>query len=185
MIKKILVAAAAILAVATVSAQTQTIFANTDYTRATGNTWYSNYENRVGFTVTPQGNFGTFDALFIYNVTKQNNESSTKGGEAGWSMGTKVDQVDLTGRVAAGGVAYNYYYVLQGEAKYTLDSDVQPVVQYRFRDGFNADYLAENRFLLGADFKLAKDVGLRIGYTYTAVKGPDLNGLSAAINYGF
>ena len=177
---------AIVLASVSAAAQTQTIFANTDYTRATGNSWYSNYENRVGFTVTPKGNYGTFDLLGIYNVTKTDNDSSSKGVEAGWSMGTKVDNnIDLSGRVGFGGVSYDYYYVLQGEAKYTLDSDVQPVVQYRFRDGFNADYLAENRFLLGADFKLAKDVGLRIGYTYTAVKGPDLNGLSAAINYGF
>ena len=45
--------------------------------------------------------------------------------------------------------------------------------------------MAQNRFLIGADFSLAKDVNARLGYTYTVMKGPDLNGLSATVNFGF
>lgn len=181
--KKSILAAA--LAVMLTGASAQTAFVNTDYTRATGSNWFSNYENRVGIR-TPTNEFGAFDIVVIYNITKTNDTTSSKGAEVGFtSTDYKFDDIKLNGRVGFGGVSYDYYYSLQGEAKYALDPSVQPVIQYRFRDGFDSSALAENRILLGADFAVTKDIGIRFGYTYTAIKGPDLNGLSATVNFGF
>lgn len=181
--KKTLLAVA--LAVAAFGANAQyTAFANTDYTRATGNSWYSQYENRFGVAMATK-EWGTFDILAVQTITKTNATNNSLGAEVGWGTSTKVDQFDLNGRVGFGGISSDWYYSVQGEAKYALDPSVQPVLQYRFRDGFEAAYVAQNRFLIGADFSLAKDVSARLGYTYTVMKGPDLNGLSATVNFGF
>ena len=158
-------------------------FSVLDYTRATSDSWRSNYEWHTGAAY--KTDIGTFDLAVIYNVEYTNTGNSSFGGEGGYSLGTKLSDWSLTGRVAAGGYDSANYYVLQGEAKYALDKDFQPVVQYRFRDGFSSDYLAQNRFLFGIDAAASKDIALRFGYTYTMVKDYNWNGLTIGIVAGF
>jgi hypothetical protein len=184
-LKKLL--AATVLAVASLSANAQLSgFAFTDYTRGTGNTWYSNYENHVGLAY-KLNSVGTFDAAYIYNVNYTNVKETSQGMEVGFNAGTNVNGLNLDGRLAGGGIAYDYYYVIQGELSYDKLSDGQfkPFTQVRFRDGTDVDYMSQTRLMLGTDIKLTKDTTLRIGYGYTFSKTVDTNGLTAALNVGF
>jgi hypothetical protein len=170
----------AIALMAALSAQAQiTGFAGLDYTKADSNSWKSGYEWRTGAAY--KTSIGTFDAAVIYNVEHTQTTNNSFGGEAGYSLGTKWNDFGLTGRIAAGGYDSANYYVLQGEAKYALDKEFQPVVQYRFRDGFDSAYLAQNRFLFGFDLAASKEIAMRLGYTYTLVKDADLSGLTVGI----
>jgi hypothetical protein len=175
---------ATVLAISALGANAQTsAFVTTDYTRASGAKWNSNYETHVGVNVPTS--IGAFDIAAIYNINYANSQTSAAGAEGGYSLTTKADNFDLTGRVGFGGIAYDYYYVLQGEAKYTLDSAVQPVAQFRFRDGTDSQYLSQSRGLIGADVYLTKDVAVRLGYTYTYTKADTFNGLTGSLNVAF
>ena len=187
--KKLL--ATTVLALASLSASAQLAgFAYTDYTRGTGNTWYSNYENHVGLAYKLK-DVGAIDAAYIYNINYTTTKNTSLGMEVGLNAGTNVDGFNLAGRVAGGGIAYDYYYVLQGEASYDkvselgLPSQIRPFTQIRFRDGTDAEYLSQTRLMLGTDVSLTKDTSLRLGYGYTWSKEVNTNGLTAALNMQF
>jgi len=183
-LKKYILAIALALSTVAVTAQTSpSVFATVDYVRGTGSNWNSSYENYLGARVPTS--IGTFDLAAIYNINYTDNQTSTKGVEGGYSLTTKFDNVDLTGRLGFGGVSYDYYYVIQGEAKYTLDTWVKPVVQVRFKDGTDTQYLSQTRGLFGADFSVAKDTTFRLGYTYTYTKEESFNGITGSLNVGF
>lgn len=183
--------ATTVLALASLAANAQLSgFAFTDYTRGTGNTWYSNYENHVGLGYTFK-DVGTIDAAYIYNVNYTNVKTTSQGMEVGFNAATDLNGFNLAGRVAGGGIAYDYYYVLQGEVSYnnyselSIPQEIKPFVQIRFRDGTDAEYMSQTRLMLGTDIKLTKATNLRLGYGYTFSKTVDTNGLSAALNMNF
>ena len=179
--------ATTVLALASLAANAQLSgFAFTDYTRGTGNTWYSNYENHLGIAY-KLNNVGTFDTAYIYNVNYTKVKETSQGMEVGFSTDTNVNGFNLGGRLAGGGIAYDYYYVIQGEVSYDKLSNGQfkPFTQVRFRDGTDADYMSQTRLMLGTDIKLTKDASLRLGYGYTFSKTVDTNGISAALNMNF
>jgi len=187
-LKKLAIAALVALSFAATAADFNG-FVSTDYTRSTGNAWDSNYETHIGLGYDTK--YGIVDGAFVYNQNIGANDYSngSKGVELGYSYSTVLPKdyygLKLTGRTAWGQVAYNDYYVLQGEAKYKFDPTVATYVDYRFRNGFDDAVPSQNRYGFGADVTLMKDVVARVGYNYTRAQGLGYNGISGAINVGF
>lgn len=179
---KLLIAALAALFVTAASAQGNG-FVTGDYIRSTGDPQKSQYEYHVGGAYkTP---YGTFDGAFV-GVQDISTVYSTKAGaEAGYSYSMNYEGVRFTGRVAAGDVSGNGYYTLGAEAAYKVDPSVELYTNYRFREGWGGEVASQNRYGFGADVALAKNVGLRIGYTYTDKQYQGWNGFNTALVLAF
>lgn len=192
--KKIFTLAALALAATLASAGTVG-FTTYDYDRYTGSgPWNSQHEVQVGVATTTK--LGTFDGSVVVGQLVTSVRDDTLGFELGYSNGIKLGAVALKGRVSYGvknqvNISFpgydgnSEYYGLAAEAGLPLSPTVTAFGGYRYRAGFGSDPLNQNRYTIGADFKVAPNVALRAGYAYTNQNGVGFNGLTTAIVYGF
>jgi opacity protein-like surface antigen len=186
----------ALLAIATTASAGVTAFTTYDYDRANEGqgAWKSQHEAHVGAALGTK--FGTVDAAVVGRQLVTNKRDDNLGFELGYSNGLKLGAVGLTGRVAYGQInqvdtkiggfsGNSAYYSLAAEASTPLASTVTGFVGYRFRGDANGDTPLQNRFTVGADVALAKNVALRAGYAFTKQNGVNYNGLTTAVSYKF
>jgi hypothetical protein len=180
-LKKLLIAALAALSVTAASAQVNG-FVTGDYIHSTGSDVATQqYEYHIGAFMPTK--YGTFDASLVDFQTLVSDVSSSRAGaEVGYSYSYNWEGVRLTGRARAGDASSNWYYTLGAEASYKVDPKVSLYGNYRFRDGMsNSDMTSQNRFGIGVDVDLVKDVVGRIGYNYTNWQSTGFNGVNGAI----
>jgi hypothetical protein len=178
--KKLLIAAFAAFSLTAVNAEGIKAYVTADYITANS---ASKYEYHVGGAYkTP---FGVFDGAVVGVQFIDANYNTSVGAEAGYSNSMMFEGVRLTGRVSSGGIASEWYYGLQGEAGLKIDPRVELYAQYRWRDGFSSSTASSNRYGVGADFVLQKDLALRVGYTFTDTLNTSFNGVSTALVASF
>jgi hypothetical protein len=193
--KKLFTLAALALAVSAASAGV-TGFTTYDYDRANEGqgSWKSQHEAHVGAAVTTK--FGTVDAAVVGRQLVTTKRDDNLGFELGYSNGLKLGPVAVAGRVAygqinqvdtrTGGFSGNSaYYSLAAEGSMKVNADVSAFAGYRFRGDANGDTPLQNRFTVGADLAVAKNVSARVGYAFTKQAGVNYNGLTTALSYKF
>jgi hypothetical protein len=179
---KLLVGALAALFITAASAQ-GTGFITGDYIRSNGEPQTSQYEYHVGGAYkTP---YGTFDGAYVGVQNINSTYDAKSGAEAGYSYTMNYQGVRFTGRAAAGAVSSDSYYTLGAEAGYKVDPAVELYTNYRFREGWGGAVQSQNRYGFGADVGLAKNVALRVGYTYTDKQYQGWNGFNSALMLAF
>jgi hypothetical protein len=194
--KKLFTLAALALAVSAASAGV-TGFTTYDYDRANAGqgVWKSQHEAHVGAAVTTK--FGTVDAAVVGRQLVTNKRDDNLGFELGYSNGLKLGSLAVTGRAAygqinqvdtkTGGFSGNSeYYSLASEASLPLCASATGFVGFRYRHGLNAQTPSvQDRYTVGADVALAKNVSARVGYAFSKQAGYTMNGLTTAVSYKF
>lgn len=192
--KKTLIAAALALSAAAASAGV-TVFGTYDYDRAEGGALKTTTEAHVGAAVDTK--LGTFDASVVGARLNAGAYDDALGFELGYTNGFKLGNVGLKGRAAfgrlnqvdtvVGGFSGNTkYYSLSAEAGLPVSSTLAGYVAFRHRNGLEADTpSAQNRYSVGADLTLAKNLAVRVGVNHTRSAGEKFNGVSTAVSVKF
>jgi predicted porin len=174
-----------------------------DYDKASGSgAYFSQHTAKTGLAYGTE--YGTFDGFGVYRQAVSSWRDNQGGFEVGYSNGLKWQGATFRGRVALGQIydvespwttdTSSSYYSLGAEAGYPIDEQVSAFVGWRYTDQLNSNQAAANRFSVGADFKLDKNMALRVGYAYTnantnASTGPytpnGMNGFTSAFVYKF
>lgn len=121
-------------------------------------------------------------------------DNTANGFEIGYSNGLKLGQFTTTGRIGyselrttGGGLDRTSLSV---ETSLPLTKSISGVAGYEYNDirlkafGQVAEDTA-NRFTIGADFAVTKNISLRALYAVTRTEGENANGLTAAVSYKF
>lgn len=185
------------LALAAVAASANvTAFATYDYNRdiESDKPWLSQHETHFGASYAHR--YGTFDGSLIGSQQVTSSRDNGTGFEIGYTNGIKLGPVTTTGRVGYGringlsqdaGAGFSdtvEYLSLAVEGAMPLVENIGGFVGFRHRNGLN-DTPSANRFTIGVDLAVAKNVALRVGYAQTWQNGYDLNGVTSAISYRF
>ena len=186
--KTLVLAALALASVAASAGVTGTV--SYDYDRANnGQGLRAQHEALVGASYATK--LGTVDAGVIARRVNTGVYDDALGFELGYSNGLKLGPVAVTGRAAYGRVnqvagGNTEYYSLAAEGSMPVASNVSAFVGYRHRNGLNADTAAAtNRFTVGADVALSKQLSVRAGYAFTKGASVNSNGLTTAVSYKF
>lgn len=188
--------ALALAALATAASAGVTGFTTYDYDRANAGqgSWKSQHEVQVGVAVDTK--LGTFDGSVVGRQLVTSVRDDNLGFELGYTNGVKLGTVAVKGRLAygqinqvdttTGGFSGNSsYYKVGVEAALPLTSTVTSFAGYRFTGDANGDTPLQNRFTVGADVALTKNLALRAGYAFTKQNGLNMNGLTTAVSYKF
>jgi hypothetical protein len=192
--KKTITALSLALAAVTASANI-TAFATYDYNRdiESNKPWLSQHEANFGASYAHR--FGTFDASLIGSQQVTRDRDNGTGVEIGYTNGIKLGPVTTTGRVgygrvngvsqSGGGFDDTTEYVSLGvEGALPLVENIGGFVGFRHRNGMS-DTPSANRFTIGVDLSVAKNVAVRVGYAQTWQNGYELNGVTTALSYRF
>lgn len=142
--------------------------------------------------------YGTFDGVIIGNRQKSAaGTDNALGFELGYSRDLKLDAGAIVGRAAygrlnqvdpnGGGYTGNLqYYSLSAEYRLGIAQDTIGFVGVRHRNTFNSvGDTAQNRFTVGAEYKLSRDLTVRAGLAHTLEGGKNYNGIITSIAYRF
>jgi hypothetical protein len=198
--KKLFIVAA--LALASVAATAGELSASVkyDYDRAEGSPWLSGHRQVTGLKY----NFGALGAvdggLAVSDVVVSSARVNGVGYDVGYSNGFKLGSLGFNGRV---GYTHYGFAEFQGqnlsanvvsykvEATLPLSAKVTTFVGAEHLDGqlsgVSTDSASANRYTIGADFAVAKNTALRVGYARLDQNGDGRvgNGLTSAISYKF
>ncbi len=181
-----------ILAFAAIASLSATAFAASPTVDAS---FSRDYGSETKLTVAQPTNIGTFDIGLLstrYNQFRGHDKSS--GYELGYSNGTKIGPVALTGRLGygrltdvegGGGFDQSTNYVSYGaEAKLPLSSNVAAYANYRHRNP-RGDGPVQNRVQAGAEFAVARGVSARLGVSHARQLKDEGTGVNVSVNYSF
>ena len=157
---------------------------------------YDNLERANGVfmhrgTVGLKAGFGALGAVDVAavggRVFAAGGNYGDQGIEVGYSNGLKVGKFGLSGRIAAARLNESRADVLRvsTEGTYPVTATISAVAgMEHVRVEGDA---AANRFILGADYALTKNVAIRAAYARTNIVGTgrDANGLTTTVSYKF
>lgn len=166
------------------------LFAKYDFGRAEG----GGVQNELIVGASQQTKIGSFDIGLKRNRFISGDYSN--GFELGYANGIRINQFDLQGRVAygrdnsidigGGGFTGNsQYWSAEGEGSMPVTQDVRMFVNARHRNAINSDTPNQNRYGIGADYAISKNLTLRAGVAHYRQKGLNFNGITTAVNYAF
>ncbi len=187
---------AAVLALTAVAATAQTTaFATYDYDRANkGQGWKSQHEAAVGVQLPTS--IGTFEAAVLGRQLVTRVRDDNAGFELGYTNGIKLGAVNVDGRITYGRLNQvdlrnhafkgNSSFVSYGvEASTALTPTVGAFAGFRLRDGINGDTPEQQRYTVGLDVRVSKELAVRAGVAHSREAGVVYNGLTTAVSYSF
>lgn len=183
--KKALIAILALSASAAF-AQQVTGFTKYDYDKAV-NDGGTVQELAVGVAVGTS--IGTFDAAAVGNRYSFGSVENVTGSEFGYSNGVNLLAGKVVGRAALGqrnGVPGGNvrYYSLGAEFTAPVTEKLGVFAGYRHRNSTNFKSV-ENRYVVGVDYAVTKNLAARVGYATTKRDGVSFNGVTSALSYAF
>ena len=185
--KKIALIATLVLAASAASAADLMAFGRYDYDNATSTSKVDLNRGTVGVAAS-FGQYGTIDAGLVgARLRTQFGSGSDQGIEVGYSNGTTFGKLGVSGRL--GYARYNETSLdvlrLSTEVTYPLAAGVVAVAGVEHIRAEN-DAVA-NRFSVGTDLAVAKNVSTRIAATRTNFTGSSVaaNGLTIGVSYKF
>lgn len=164
-------------------------FASYDYDNANAGQGTARYQQEAQVGVALSTKLGTFDGSAVGRRSTTAAADDQGGFELGYTNGLKLGAVAVKGRVAYGRLNQvaggNFeYYSLAAEAGLPITKTVTGFAGYRFRDATGGGNI-QNRFTVGADLALTKNIALRAGYAFTKQDGLNFNGLTTAVAVKF
>lgn len=177
---------AALLAAASLSAAAEglTAFTTYDYDRTATGSWAADHTAKVGVKLATS--LGSFDVAGVGAQHVTTFRDNSRGAEVGYSLGTKLLGVNVSGRVAYGQLDSAKYYSMGAEAGLPLNTTFGLFAGYRHTNGLDSDTpSAANRVTLGVDVNVTKELSARLGYARSTVQGKTTNGATSAVAYKF
>lgn len=134
---------------------------------------------------------GTVDGAVVARRINPGQDDAL-GLEVGLSRAVKVGPVNLQARVAYGRInqvntygGNSEYASVGAETSVPLIKGLNTFVGYRHRAGLTTDTPSSNRFTVGVDLPVLKNVGARVAYAHTRMEGTAFNGITAGLTYKF
>ena len=180
--KKLAIIAMLALTAGAASAQSLSGFATYDYDRHTGGTYMSVHEGHAGVKLgTP---VGSFDVAAVETQDVSASRVNNGGFEAGYSLGTTVAGLSLSGRASYGQVESDKYYGLEAVAKVPVASKLNIFGGYRYRHALDHSTVDTDRATVGVETTVA-GVTATVGYARMISNQSVFNGVTTAVSYKF
>lgn len=193
----------ALAALATAASAQVTGSVKYDYDRVeSGAVYGAGHRITTGLQYGLGGALGAVDAGFVAGqLVIGGNRANANGFDIGYSNGIKLGTVGLNGRVGyselrsgrvqgiGSGVLARTSVAVEGTLPVT--TTVTAIAGYEYSDirvSGNGSLLADgsaNRFTVGAEVAVTKNVSVRAVYARTRAEGQDANGLTTAVSYKF
>jgi hypothetical protein len=168
-----------------------------DMNRANTNPSGFKVDNEVRAFIAQDTAVGTFDLGALYSRLRgQSNYDNAYGFEVGYGNGVKIGDYGLNGRIAygrlnsidpnGGGFTGNASYASAAiEATAPIDANTNAFVGYRHRNGLNSNTPNQNRYIVGVDYQVTKEIAVRGGFAHTRQADIVFNGFTTALVYKF
>lgn len=192
---KKIVSAVAILVASTAATAGPVAFITHDYDRTVGPAVIdSQHEITAGARLGTK--FGTVDGALLVHQFVAGERDNGLGFAAGYSNGTKMGPVTLTGRIGYGRInqvdvrdrsvkGNSEFLDLSAEAGMKVLANASGFASFRHRTGINGSTATSNRYAFGLETPLGSGYTFRIARTHVRQDGVILNGFSGGLSKSF